>query len=161
MNEKTRAMEEKKNYSNQSALTLTGLAELAEALRKHQGKNVDKRFFEEHFLLKNEYRDWTKYRLSLPDFSWSAHKYELRVSKDCKLNLLTRETKHILEEVEKQTEIEKARIVRYAEEIEALKGIDEDALIADLRALYQKHGKPETWGKILDLYQVKYPEEKI
>lgn len=151
------AIEEEKNYIQKERATLESIAELLTALHAHTGKLVDKRFFLEHFKVSNEYRDWTKYSITAPRYDWSKHSNELYISADCRLELMSRETAHIIEKVEAEQQRARDYIARLTNEIEKLEGFDEAELVRELLALYEKHGKPETWRKVLDSYEVKYP----
>jgi hypothetical protein len=129
-------------------------------LRTHTGKLVDKRFFLEHFKVSNEYREWTRYEIRAPRYDWSKHAHELYISQECTLELDSRETAHIIAKAEETEQRLKDGIARYKKEIADLEQYDESKLIEELRALYVKYGAPETWGKVLDSYEVKYPSHE-
>lgn len=149
---------QKREYATENERTRANLAELKTALKTHTGKLVDKRFFLEHFKVEDTYRDWTRYSLRPPRYDWSKHNHELYVSKDCTLELENRETSHIMEHIERAEERARDYAERLKNDIAKLEGFDEDALVKELRALYHKYGAPEHWNKILDSYEVKYPE---
>jgi len=156
MNTTEKAIQDKQDYKQTYLNGVKALIEIQNALQQWDNKIVDIRFFKKFFSEKNEYRDYEKYSISAPRYSFDTG-YRIYLAKDCELKIENRETAHIKEKVSEQLTGYQARIDELTKDIETLTAFDEHALIKDLRALYTKHGKPETWGKILDSYEVKYP----
>lgn len=147
-------------YMQHSVDVLKAFDELLIPLRLHKGKLIDKRFFVEHFTIKNEYRDYTKYNLYKPRYDWSKHSYEIYLCHSERLELNSRETAHVIETIENRKKIVENWIKDYQSKIDALQKFDEKGLVRDLKVLYKKYGKPSVWSKVLDSYDVKYPEDK-
>jgi hypothetical protein len=144
--------------------TIKHLERIRAPITLHKGKLVDARFFAAHFTEKwpswkeGETRDYVPYQIRKPSYVFSeTYPLELYVSGDCKIQLESRETKDVLKAID--TELEKTTSWRNGSIVsrDKLKLIDEPAIIADILAVYNKHGKPDTWGKILETYEVKYP----
>lgn len=138
---------------------LEAINELEAALKTHTGKLVDKRFFEKHFTISNEYRNWTKYNLLPPAYDWSKYNHRLYISQSVSLELQTRETIEILEALKLEREKIETWIKDRQARIVELSSINEKQLIRDLQAVYKKHGKPSIWGAVLDTFEVKYPSK--
>jgi hypothetical protein len=143
---------------------IDNMDELETALKLWKHKNVDARFFLEHFK-QGEQKNWqgkycTKYNLSEPRYSFSKHNKEIYLNKDYSLELENRDTAHIIASIHDL----RGRLETWKEEtkvtIQGLKQLDEANLIKDLIALYHKHGKPSIWTEVLNIYEVKYPKEK-
>lgn len=152
--------------------------ELLNALEAHTGKLIDKRFFEKHFTIKGEYQDYTKYSLTGKHYEWDkyAHRIGLdrmhwtynaddngvetvRAYSDYEyIELQNRETAHVIAQVAWFKTRMRERIEYQTEQKKKLEAIDDNAIVAELQAVFFKYGEPETWGRILDLYEVKYPK---
>ena len=151
--------------------------ELLEALDQHTGKLIDKRFFEKHFTETGEYRNWTRYNLSGKRYDWDKYTHRIclqhmnwtfdadeagcstvRKYSDYEyIELDNRKTAHVIEQTKNFIGRMHDRIAYNAERIAKYETLDERQLVKDLRAVYFKHGEPDIWGAMLDLYEVKYP----
>ncbi len=151
-------IEEKQAYIAGCQEAIDNLTELIQALENVKGVSVDRRFFEQYFTLNNGYRDYTKYSIQPVTDSWKQYSHTLYVSKDCTLELKARNKNHILEVAREALEQKKAYLKETKESIVLLESFNEQALIDDIRALYVKHGKPETWYLILKSFDVTNPE---
>lgn len=158
--EKAQVVDQKKNTIKKYLETINNLEELRAKLTAWSGKFIDKRFFEANFLVSNEYRSWTRFSIRKPAYSWSHYLYEIRISQDCNLELQDRTKEHILDRITIEIANRFDWIAEYREALTKLKTFNEADLVKDLRALYVKHGRPEVWGKVLESYTVKYPDNQ-
>lgn len=139
---------------------LSVLDSLKKALIDYDKKIIDKRFFEKYFSIKkDEYRDWTKYSLSKPRYSFDKHAYEIYLGKEDKLELAARSKTCILDAIEEKIKYIDNNVARYEKEKEEVTSIDEELLKKDILAVYEKHNKPSIWQSVLDDYSIKYPKE--
>lgn len=156
---KSEEIKKYEDYIKDTQATLDNLKELREKLNGYDKKIIDKRFFIEFFTVSNEYREWTKYSISKPRYDWSKHTNELYIDRNCTLELNGRDKQHILAVIEAEGAKRENWLKGYQEELAKLEGLDEQAIIDDILAVFEKHGKPKQWQKILDIYEVKYPKE--
>lgn len=153
--------------------------ELLNALETHCGKLIDKRFFEKHFTIKGEYQDYTKYSLTGKHYEWDKYMHRIGIDRmswqyepDANgvsivraysdyeyIELQNRETAHVIAQVAWFKTKMKERIEYQTEKKAKFEAIDDGAIIADLQAIFFKYGEPDTWGKLLDSYEVKYPKK--
>ena len=154
--------------------------ELLNALATHTGKLIDKRFFEKHFTQPDNGfgRVWTKYSLHGKRYEWETdynHRitlqryvhtekvkdrdYSTSTYSDYEtIELVTRETAHVIERVQAKKQAMNERIAHYTEQLAQLETVDNSAIVKDLLAVYAKHNAPITWLEVLDMYEVKYPK---
>lgn len=134
--------------------------ELLQALETHTGKMVDKRFFEKHFTIKNEYHNYTKYSYVGKQYNFDTYNYSIYLgtsSNGEKLKLQTRETSELVNALKERHQTAFAMVEKYTSEIEKLTAFDENAMVQDIIAIYHRYGKPDIWGSVLSSYDVKYP----
>jgi hypothetical protein len=156
---KQQELERLQGYADTYRQTLKDLAELEAPLLTWDKKIIDKRFFEQFFTEKNEWRNWTKYSFSKPEYSFSRYNYKIFLNRNHNLELQTREKEEILTAI---TEL-RVKLTEWLIENEAktktIGKVDEKKMVADILAVYKKHGCPDIWQKVLDKYEVKYPKE--
>lgn len=135
--------------------------ELAESAEQWKNKLIDKNFFEQDRfkLVTDEGYTHFKYHMRRPEYSYRGSQYVVYLNRDYSLELKNRETAHVLECIHTmlaflQTEIEECK-----KNIAELRNFNEDDLVKDLQALYVKYNRPEVWGKVLESYEVRYPEQ--
>jgi len=140
---------------------LLDLSELNHALATWKGKNIDKRFFDTITIEGWGGKPRAKYHIG-KDYDWNT-KMKLYGGSlhGAWIEAETRETKEwhkaVLDGIEKiqgwKIECEK--------DVRALEKVDLEKIVADLVRVYKDNGIPDTavWGKILDVYEVKYPKD--
>lgn len=157
---KDTAIEDQENYKKSALEAIGKLERLITALKKHDGKLIDQRFFNTHFKISNEYRDYTEFSLAKPVYNFDRYAYRVYLNNNYHLELDNRERDHVLQSAIKMSRELQDRILGYEDKIKSLSGLDEEAIVSDLIAVYKKHGKPDIWRKILEKYEVIYPNEK-
>lgn len=151
-------VEQYERYIETQMTALAGLTELQKALSTHQGKIVNKQFFEKNFPITTQYgTTYPKYNISTPQITYKNFKLRIYVSRDCEVDLETRNTAEIVSAINTKIQSVEHQIEQYKEKIENFSKCDEEALKNDLMELYNKHNKPLIWNKILESYDVKYP----
>jgi hypothetical protein len=162
---------------NGALYTIEQCDELLAALATHTGKLVDKRFFEKHFTMQNEYCDYTKYSFSGKQYEWDKYNHRILLQRYVHtekvkdrdysssaysdweyIELDTRETAHVIERIQAKKAAMLERIEYKKDVLAQLETVDNAAIIADLLAVYKKHNAPITWLEVLDEYTVKYPK---
>ena len=167
--EQKEKIEETRKYIEEYQIGFKALDELQHAVEGHTGKLIDKRFFEKHFYEKDE--EWEKYRnekrtkysMSTPDYGYggTTHVIYLGVS-HYKLELKSRETAHILEVIVEQVARYEEIVISYNKTLAQLEALDVDAIVKDIRAVYDKYKAniPQYfWQDIIELYNVKCPDK--
>lgn len=155
---KKQKIESKQKYIKKAQTALDNLNQLKTALETWDKKLVDKRFFLQHFKMSNEYRDWTKFSLSTPRYSFCKHSHEIYITSDYYLELDNRETAHILSKINDMLARLTSNIESWQNDIKTLNSFDEKQLVKELQALYSKYNQPEIWGEVLNRFEVKYPK---
>lgn len=160
-------IEEKTAHIKEYNAILDRLETLKIALLDYDKNIINKTFFEKYFTRKDEagavVKDWknrivTDYKFTDPAYSFQkdvdgliflAHSEYLEVS--------GKDKKTVLEAVNSKIDIVAGWINNANNSVKEAKNTNERAIIDDLKAVYKKHNNPSFWGKILDLYEVKYP----
>lgn len=143
------------------------LEDVAKCLSQWDKKNINKKFFEHFFIMKDEdgkvRNDWkgnvlTHYTIRKSGYSFEAGTLELVGFGPYQLvKLSDRSTEKALEAVNQKIENVTAWIAHEKQQIAELSRFDEEQFVADMRAVYVKYGKPDNWTSLLDIYEVKYP----
>lgn len=157
---KDKKIQDYRDYIMTYEKIINSCIELLTALETHTGKLVDNRFFKKHFTINNEYRDWTKYSFAGKQYDFDTYNYRIYLGSGSSgeyINLQTRETSELVAALRARHESAFQMIQEYTAKVAELESFDEKALVNDLVAVYEKYGKPEIWGKVLDSYEVKYP----
>lgn len=147
------------DYIEENGKKIAELEVLLACLKKAKGKVMDKRTFAE---FEEDKGLWKWYRFSC-DRNTQGYGAPYRIKTGVVYLYVELESREVAEAIEKiPTMLAKLRkdTNEAIGEMEKIKTVDEDALIADLIAVYEKHGRPSIWGEVLEVYQVKYPKEK-
>jgi len=158
---KNRELEKLTEYQTGYKARLEALTEIKGGLEKWTRKLIDKNFFEQ---FKEQAKDgtdkWNKYVLINPEYSWARYSHRIYLGRSMEqVELQSRETKHVLEEVNKAIENTEKWITENQGRIDSVESTDEEALKNDLLAVFEKHNKPKIWREVLDSYEIKYPNE--
>jgi hypothetical protein len=157
---KDKKIQDYRDYITTYEKVMTACVELLQALETHTGKMVDKRFFEKHFTVMSDGHTYVRYSFYGKRYDFDTYNYSLYLGSGNngeRLELQTRETRELVEKLQKRHGECYEMIESYTAKITELENFDEQALVNDLIAVYEKHGKPEVWGKVLESYEVKYP----
>lgn len=156
MNTTQKEAQDVRTYIETYERGLEALQSIKNALATWTYKTVDKRFNKKYFTENNGYRDYYKYELRPPVYSFE-HGYRVYLAKDCELKLESRDTAHVRERVDATIKQYEQTITEYKAEAETLEAFDEEALIKALRDVRDSLKVPaRVWRKVLDSYEVKY-----
>lgn len=156
----TSAKERVENYK----IVLAQLDELANALKKWDKKTIDKRFFEKFFAYPAEdqkYSDKIRTHFSLwtSDKSWGSP-YVIYLRNE-KVEIENRDTLHIKDKIADKIALITQWREKSIEEIAQLEKADEDIITEKIVKVFKSSGCPvQLWRKILDSFEVKYPQDK-
>jgi hypothetical protein len=165
-NPKEETLDRKEKILNEYMADLQALKEIEVKLTEHKNKLIDARFFMANFAETIHWGDgipdrtYAKYRLTDPRYMSDRYQKTLYVSEHCRVELQTRETAHVLAQVQKEIDKYEAWANDCAGTIANILDTDYAALVADLKAVYRKHGSPHIWNETLKAYEVTDPKDE-
>lgn len=167
MNNKTNTIKKIMSYKVQNRLTetqeiiktycktLERAEELKKALEDYTKNNINKTFFDKYFLIKGEYRDFHAFNISEKQYKFSgSHNFEIYLEGHIKIEIDNRERVHILEKTNETIELVKTWLLNAQKREMDILNMDEEAIHAELLAIYEKHGKPDAFRLVLESFCV-------
>lgn len=130
--------------------SLERAGELKKALEDYTKNTINKTFFDKYFLTKGEYRDFHEFSISDKQYNIGSHTFEIYLNGYEKLEINNRDRIHILEKLNEKIEFLKGWKDSATKKLENILATDEKAIEADIKAVYEKHGKPYAFKTILD-----------
>jgi len=132
-------------------ITIGKCDRLLMALSDYKNKTVNATFFEKYFLEgESEHRTWTEFRLKQADYR--EGQYQIWVGHNKNIYTPSRDRLDLIKAVTEAKENWKEQLFNTDGLLNELLNFNEDQFLADIKAVYIKHGSPAHANKILDSY---------
>jgi len=142
-------IEDVKGYIDNYSLAIASCDELLKALNDYQKNIINKTFFEKYFLIKGEYKNYTKYSLSAPQYNFQEGK-RIYLGKDKEIIINSNKKLDIIAIIKEEREKFLAWQAQSEQELSGYQEFDEQAFYTDLKKLYTKYNSPKNWRDLME-----------
>lgn len=162
MNKETRLAELQK-YSETYTKQLARANELLSALQGYSKQTINKTFFVHYFTSHDENgeirKDWkgniiTSFSFSDKQWEWSSYYKRIYLADSEYIEVNDTSTSEVIRATKEKKELIENWLANNKKSIEKLEKLDEQKILAELRAIKDKYDCSEFWYELLD--QVKY-----